>query len=108
MARPPKWSFQVDVDRDLPIRVSLWNAGTSDSRIVDEINRTTPAGECSLEGGFDDNFVEYITLNRMIGASCRNLDEIDTYNPVAPLVKLARNGKPVTRGCSSDDACGRG
>src|ERR1039457_1958766 len=45
MARPSECSLQVDIYRDLPIRVSLRHAGSSDSRIVDEINRTTAVGE---------------------------------------------------------------
>src|ERR1022692_3862875 len=105
MARPPKWSLQVNVDGDLPIRVSLRNAGTSDSRIVDEINRATAAGERLLEGCFDDSFVKNVALNRVIGATGRNLGEIDTYNPMPPLVKFAGDGKPVARGRSRDDAC---
>src|SRR5208282_4151135 len=44
---------------------------------------------------------------RVISATGRNLDEIDTYDPVSPLVKFHRDGKPVARGCSSDDACGQ-
>jgi hypothetical protein len=105
MARPPKWSLQVDVDRDLPIRVSLGNTGTSDPGIVDEVNRATFAGERLLEGCFNDIFVKNITLNRVISATGGNLDEIDTYDAVPALVKFPSDGKPVARGRSGDDAC---